>query len=192
LKVACAALPLTYLLVPFTALLPTVTLRLAAAFLLNFVKLAGVIYAYPCMIILLTNSAPNLRVLGTLNGIATSVAALGRGIGPAFMGRVFTFGVERGYMVIPWTVLALLSVVSAAPLFWIVEPPGRPEEDEEDEEDDDDNLGTDEEDDDDISFGDEDNSQADRALFTPHPPNVGNGTFDGIPVAGGLKVNPTP
>jgi hypothetical protein len=179
LKVACAALPLTFLLVPFSALLPTVPLRLAAAFLLNFVKLAGVIYAYPCMIILLTNSAPNLRVLGTLNGIATSVAALGRAIGPAFMGKVFTFGVERGYMVIPWTVLAVLSVVSASPLFWIVEPPGRPDEDEEEDE---------EDGDDGISFDDDDDSQEDTALFTPHRPSR---ALDGIPVAGGFKVNTT-
>jgi hypothetical protein len=32
---------------------------------------------------MLTNSSPSLRVLGTLNGVAVAVAALGRAAGPA-------------------------------------------------------------------------------------------------------------
>lgn len=41
------------------------------------------IFAFPCSTILLTNSSPTLRLLGTLNGIAVTLSAMGRAVGPA-------------------------------------------------------------------------------------------------------------
>lgn len=133
LLVASWSLPIVYFLIPFTALLPTESARQATAFVLMVAKLAGVVYAFPCLIILLTNSAPNLRVLGTLNGIATSVAGVGRAAGPMAIGSVFSFGVKQGYIIIPWFVLAFVCVLSAATPLWLVEPPGFATDSEEDQ-----------------------------------------------------------
>lgn len=82
------------------------------------------IFAFPCTTILLTNSAVSLRVLGTLNGVATSVSALGRAAGPAIGGGTFSWGVKRGYVILPWWTLAFLSALGAIPVFWLVEMDG--------------------------------------------------------------------
>lgn len=82
------------------------------------------IFAFPCTTILLTNSAVSLRVLGTLNGVATSVSAVGRAAGPAIGGGTFSWGVKRGYVILPWWTLAFLSALGAIPVFWLVEMDG--------------------------------------------------------------------
>lgn len=89
-----------------------------------FNALAVSTFAFPCSTILLTNSASSLRILGTLNGIATSAGAVGRAIGPAIGGSTFTYGVEIGYVILPWWVLSLIAVLAAIPSFWVVEGEG--------------------------------------------------------------------
>ncbi|PGH10191.1 hypothetical protein AJ80_07550 [Polytolypa hystricis UAMH7299] len=121
LKVSSLAFPLMYFLTPFAALFSTNTARMIAVFILLCGKLAFVVFAFPSCTILLTNSAPSLRVLGTLNGVATSVSGIGRALGPAFIGGVYSFGVKRGYMIIPWWTMAAVGCLSAVPMFWIEE-----------------------------------------------------------------------
>jgi hypothetical protein len=58
-------------------------LQQPAIFALLMVKSMAGIFAFPCSTILLTNSSPTLRLLGTLNGIAVTLAAMGRAVGPA-------------------------------------------------------------------------------------------------------------
>lgn len=81
-------------------------------------------FAFPCSTILLTNSASSLRILGTLNGIATSVGAVGRALGPAIGGSTFTYGVKIGYVILPWWVLSSIATIAAIPSFWVVEGEG--------------------------------------------------------------------
>jgi len=83
-----------------------------------------VIFAFPCSTILLTNSAASLRILGTLNGVATSVSAIGRAAGPALAGTAFTLGVEAGFVIIPWWFLAIIGFLGAIPVWWLVEMEG--------------------------------------------------------------------
>ncbi|EFQ99892.1 hypothetical protein MGYG_02904 [Nannizzia gypsea CBS 118893] len=92
-------------------------------FTLNGV-LSAVVFAFPSSIILLTNSASSVSVLGTLNGVATSASAIGRAIGPAALGGIFSAGVKAGYMIIPWWTLAFIAAISALPAFWIIETDG--------------------------------------------------------------------
>lgn len=87
-------------------------------------KCFGVIFAFPCSVILLTNSAVSLRILGTLNGFAVSTSAIGRAIGPALGGASFTWGLERGYVVTPWFLMGIIAAVGAVPIWWLVEMPG--------------------------------------------------------------------
>jgi len=72
----------------------------------------------------MTNSALSLRVLATLNGFATSVSAIGRASGPAICGLTFTWGAKHGYIITPWWVLALLTILGGIPVWFLVEMEG--------------------------------------------------------------------
>ncbi|KAI4205900.1 MAG: hypothetical protein LQ350_000085 [Teloschistes chrysophthalmus] len=74
-KLVSLSFPIIYLATPFAVLLPTPFTQQLAIFLIMLIKCFAAIFAFPCITILLTNSAVSLRVLGTLNGVATSVSA---------------------------------------------------------------------------------------------------------------------
>ncbi|KAM0720359.1 hypothetical protein Q7P37_004495 [Cladosporium fusiforme] len=121
----CALLfPICYVAMPFTALLPTQTMQVSVCFAIMLVKCLCAIFAFPSSTILLTNSANSLRVLGTLNGFATSCSAIGRALGPLLAGGMFTVGVERGYVIAPWWLLAGIGFAGAIPCFYLVEGEG--------------------------------------------------------------------
>lgn len=123
LKVTSLVFPVLYLVTPFIVLVPE-SLARATIFSLMMVKLAMVIFSFPCCTILLTNSATSLSVLGTLNGVGTSVSAIGRASGPALVGATFSYGIKKGYVIIPWWILAVVGALSAVPVFWIIETDG--------------------------------------------------------------------
>ncbi|KAL9618905.1 MAG: hypothetical protein Q9160_006430 [Pyrenula sp. 1 TL-2023] len=116
--------PMIYVLIPFTALLPTSWSRQAAVFALMLCKCWTVIFAFPCSTILLTNSAVSLSILGTLNGVATSISATGRAAGPALAGSTFSAGVDAGCVLVPWWTLAVVALLGLIPMFWLVEMEG--------------------------------------------------------------------
>jgi len=120
LKFVTIAFPTIYAITPFSAIYPE-SLRFVMIFLLLLGKMAAGIFAFPCLTILLTNSASSLTVLGTLNGVGTSVSAIGRAIAPAIVGLSFSIGVRHGYVIVPWFVLAGLGALSAIPVYWIDE-----------------------------------------------------------------------
>jgi len=122
---ACACImPCVYLITPLSALLPDQTSQQIVISALMLVKSFCTTFAFPSSTILLTNSATSLRILGTLNGLATSCGALGRAIGPITGGSVFTLGVQKGYIVMPWWILSAISIVAAIPAFWLIEGEG--------------------------------------------------------------------
>ncbi|OAX82586.1 hypothetical protein ACJ72_03063 [Emergomyces africanus] len=121
LKIISIIFPITYFLTPFIVLFPTDASRQVAAFLLMCCKLACVVFSFPCSIILLTNSAKSVSILGTLNGVATSASAVGKAMGPAILGGTFSLGVKKGYMILPWWTLAFMAGLSALPVFWVKE-----------------------------------------------------------------------
>ena len=122
-------------------------------------------FAFPCTTILLTNSAVSLRILGTLNGVATSVSAVGRAAGPALAGLTFTLGVDIGYVVISFWMLATVAFLGAIPVFWLVEMEG---------------FGGDDEDSDESDAGDEDEDDTaaeSSAAFTQAATKTAPATF---------------
>jgi hypothetical protein len=137
LKLMALVFPIIYLVTPFTAIVPE-CLRHVTVFFLMLSKLSASIFGFPCTTILLTNSASSLTVLGTLNGVATSVSAVGRAAGPAICGAAFSYGVKKGYIIFPWWILAVFGTLSAIPVYWMVETDGfqgnKAEEEEEEEE----------------------------------------------------------
>ncbi|KAF3313133.1 hypothetical protein TWF173_006307 [Orbilia oligospora] len=68
------------------------------------------------VVILVTDSASSTRALATLNGFATSVAALGVAIGPSTFGWLYTVGQKSEWSTIPWVGLTL---VASSMWIWI-------------------------------------------------------------------------
>jgi len=123
-RAAAVVFPVVYIITPYTALVQNVPARYAFFIAVLLVKGFAVIVGFPCMTILLTNSAPSLRVLGTLNGFATTFSGLGRAVGPALTGVTFTWGVQHGYGAAGWWLLAIIATVGAVPPWFIVEGDG--------------------------------------------------------------------
>ncbi|UKZ81474.1 hypothetical protein TrVFT333_009246 [Trichoderma virens FT-333] len=71
-----------------------------------------------CVMLLITNSAPSHASLGTLNGVAQTLSALGRSIGPFASGSLFTLsmGIQPKGEVLAWSLfggLALLGCIGS-------------------------------------------------------------------------------
>ncbi|KAF2755137.1 MFS general substrate transporter [Pseudovirgaria hyperparasitica] len=133
-KTCITIYPFIYLLTPYTVLLPTEHTRQAALLLAVLLKQSVSVFMFPCCIILLTNSACSLKVLGTLNGVAMTTSGLGRAAGPALAGNLFTVGVEMECVLLPYAVLAAVAVLSLVPAYFMAECKGFGSSDEEEEE----------------------------------------------------------
>lgn len=116
--------PIIFFITPFTTLLPTNLSKQIGMFIVMIIKGMAGTFAFPASTILLTNSASSLRTLGTLNGIATSVSAIGRAAGPAIGGAAFTMGVKHGYVIAPFWILAAIAFLAAIPTFFLEEGAG--------------------------------------------------------------------
>ncbi|KAI9801847.1 MAG: hypothetical protein M1833_002161 [Piccolia ochrophora] len=139
-KVCSLIFPVVYAITPFTALLQSRMSQQSAIFVLMAIKSVAVVFSFPSSTILLTNSASSMKVLGTLNGFATSISALGRAIGPSLGGGAFSWGIEIGYVIVPWWLISVMAMLAAIPIFNLVEMEGfsgdESESDDDDDEDD--------------------------------------------------------
>ncbi|KAK4231731.1 hypothetical protein QBC38DRAFT_465418 [Podospora fimiseda] len=120
-RFATVVFPVLYFILPYTALIQDTTLRYTVFLFIMLCKGFVVIVAFPCTTILLTNSASSLRILGTLNGVATTFSGLGRALGPAAAGAVFSWGVQRGYVISAWWFLGIIALIGTIPPWFIVE-----------------------------------------------------------------------
>ena len=124
LRISFMIFPFVYFVTPFISLLPTQRSKeLTMAGLLIFRGIGGC-FAFPCSTIMITNSASSLRVLGTINGLATSVSAVGRAVGPAAGGWLFSWGVKQGYIIVPFWALSAVALAAWIPTLWLVEGKG--------------------------------------------------------------------
>lgn len=145
LRIAFLVYPVIFFITPFVSLIPDPTAKQVVMVLLLVVRgLAGT-FAFPTSTIMLTNSAASLQVLGTINGVATSVSAIGRASGPAIGGGLFTWGVKRGYAIVPFWTLTAISLVASIPTWWLVEGKGFGGGDDSEAEDEDETISEDEE-----------------------------------------------
>jgi hypothetical protein len=136
LRTAFLIYPVIFFVTPFVSLIPDHTAKQVVMVGLLIVRgLAGT-FAFPTSTIMLTNSASSLRVLGTVNGVATTVSAIGRASGPAIGGGLFTWGVKRGYVIVPFWALSAIALAASVPTWWLVEGKGFGGDDSETEEDD--------------------------------------------------------
>ncbi|TID19667.1 Major facilitator superfamily [Venturia nashicola] len=148
LRAVLAAMPVIYILAPFSTLVPSVLGAQGTLFALWMIKGLCSTFAFPCSTIMLTNSASSMAVLGTVNGIATSFSAIGRAAGPTIGGAAFTWGAKKGYMITPFWTLAFFAALTCVPAWYLVDGEGFGDEDINDED-------TDGEDGEDIDTADE-------------------------------------
>lgn len=104
--------PILYITTPYLALLPE-SLRMVGVYGVVIWKCTFATMAYPSNAILLTNSAPSLLMLGTINGVAASTASLSRAFGPTVSGLLFSAGLRLGYSGLAWWCSALIAVAGA-------------------------------------------------------------------------------
>ena len=126
--------PILYITTPYLVLLPN-SLRMAGVYGVVIWKCTFATMAYPSNAILLTNSAPSLLVLGTINGVAASTASLSRAFGPTVSGFLFSAGLRLGYSGLAWWCSAFISVAGALLCLGMTDKGGRMDVDEKNEED---------------------------------------------------------
>ncbi|KAF2439865.1 MFS general substrate transporter [Karstenula rhodostoma CBS 690.94] len=124
LRISFLVFPVMYAITPFVTLIPDQTTKEVVMVAILIIRGFGGTFAFPTSTIMLTNSATSLRVLGTLNGFATSVSAVGRALGPLFTGNLFTWSLKQGYIVIPFWTLSFISLLAFIPTLWLVEGKG--------------------------------------------------------------------
>ena len=102
--------PVLYVIVPYLVLLPSIVRMYALGAILIW-KVTHQALSYPSNMLLLTNAAPSLMVLGFVNGIAASAASLSRAFGPTVSGLIQSAGLSGGYLGIPWWAAGVAAVV---------------------------------------------------------------------------------
>lgn len=125
--------PMLYILAPYLALLPE-NLRIPGLMMLLVGKVTFQSLSYPSLAIILANSSPSKRVLGTLNGAAASAASISRGFGPTVSGAMDSLGGSLHMSGLAWWTIAGVALVGWAPGFALKEGTKRPMYDAEDEE----------------------------------------------------------
>ncbi|KAG9236815.1 major facilitator superfamily domain-containing protein [Amylocarpus encephaloides] len=125
--------PILYIGTPYLVLLPD-ELRMVGVYAVVIWKCTFSTMAYPSNAILLTNSAPSLLLLGTINGVAASTASLCRAFGPTVSGVLFTAGLSVGYSGLAWWCSALICVGGAILSLSMTDAGGRMDVDEKNEE----------------------------------------------------------
>ncbi|KAF9881826.1 MFS multidrug transporter [Colletotrichum karsti] len=116
-----------YLLTPYLVLLPD-NLRMVGIYIMVIWKCTFSTMAYPSNAILLTNSAPSLLSLGTINGVAASTASLCRALGPTVSGFLYSLGLRTGYSGLAWWTSGAITIIGAILSMYATEPRGRLDE----------------------------------------------------------------
>ncbi|KAL2162375.1 hypothetical protein VTH06DRAFT_7288 [Thermothelomyces fergusii] len=97
--------PLTYFLVPYLSLVPSVSppphakdgiMIWAAIVVVLFLQVVGRTFALPAQTILVNNCTPHPSVLGTVHGIGQSVSSFARSLGPVLGGFWYGLGLAKG------------------------------------------------------------------------------------------------
>lgn len=114
LRLALLIFPIVYAATPYLSLTNGIPKWAFLAFIIC-AQISARTMAIPSTVILLTEAAPDRRVLGTVHGAGNMLASLARAVGPAVGGAVFAWGVENGVIGAVWwlylVVIALVALV---------------------------------------------------------------------------------
>lgn len=112
--------PLLYLLVPYISLVPD-SLKLPMIYAVLVWKVTAQAFAFPSSSIMLANSAPSSKVLGSINGAAASAASACRAFGPTVSGLLQSAGLSIGTLGLPWWVNVVIAALGALISMFMVE-----------------------------------------------------------------------
>lgn len=125
--------PLAYLLAPFLAIIPSTSLPPHQASgpliwicitIVLVVQVTARTFALPATAILVNNACPHPSVLGSMHGIAQSVSAATRTIGPLLAGWAYGQGLKIGVVGLAWWCLCLVAIIGAIVGRWVKEGDG--------------------------------------------------------------------
>jgi len=119
---------LLYIFTPYLVLLSGQAAQILGVTVIVALHITYASLAYPCSALLLANSAPSLMVLGTINGVAASAAALCRAGGPTLSGFLQGWGLKRGSAGAGWWSGAVVAALGALLAIWLRDPNVREEE----------------------------------------------------------------
>lgn len=120
-RLSALSYPLLYIVVPYLTILPEY-LQMPMLYAVVVWKVTAQAFAFPPLQILLANSAPSKRVLGTLNGSAASSASLCRAIGPTLSGFIQSAGLSVGSVGLPWWANCSVAIIGACLSLFITPP----------------------------------------------------------------------
>lgn len=124
--IAIASYPFLYLLAPYLMLLPT-QLEIPGLLILLSWKVTAQAFSYPSLSIILANSAPSKKVLGTLYGATSSSASVCRGLGPTIVGAVNAIGESNQMAGLGWWCFGGIALSAWAPALLLTEKKKQPE-----------------------------------------------------------------
>lgn len=135
LRLFLVCFPVTYFLVPYLGLVPSDAAHPPpgpAGGALVWLAIAGVLFcqvlartfAMPAQTILVNNCTPHPSVLGTVHGLAQSVASFARTVGPVLCGFLYGLGLERGVIGAVWWGLSGVAVCGLVASWWVREGDG--------------------------------------------------------------------
>lgn len=119
---------LLYIFTPYLVLLTGQAAQILGVSVIVALHITYASLAYPCSALLLANSAPSLMVLGTINGVAASAAALCRAGGPTLSGFLQGWGLKRGSAGAGWWSGAVVAALGAILAIWLRDPNLKEEE----------------------------------------------------------------
>ncbi|KAK6612759.1 major facilitator superfamily transporter [Botrytis cinerea] len=102
-KVCAVTFPLICFVTPYTALIESSTWQQIIIFAILIVKSFAVIFAFPCCVILLTNSASDWA---------------------GHVGICFYLGLKEGYIITPYFLLGAIAAIGAIPIWYLEEMEG--------------------------------------------------------------------
>ena len=122
---------MAYTSVPYLVLLPNIVYVVWPC--LTFVLSLQVIsrtFALPGAIILINNSCPDPRVLGTIHGVAQSVSSAARSLGPLVGGWALGQGLKNNMVGAVWWAMAIAALIGWCVSFLVFEGSGNEVEEE--------------------------------------------------------------
>ena len=132
-RIFLAAFPIAYILVPYLSVVPSHSpapaekdgiLVWISLCVVLFIQVMGRTFALPATTILVNNASPHPSVLGTMHGIAQSMSAAARTIGPALGGKFYGVGLKGGVVGAVFWGLSGVAVVNCGASHFVREGDG--------------------------------------------------------------------
>lgn len=110
--------PIAYFIVPYIALLPPNLVYPGIYACLTIRNLFSIL-AYPVLLILIKEAAPNNSCLGKINGLAASTGAACRTIASPVAGLLYGIGISLNFTALAWWGSAVVAIAGAIQAFFI-------------------------------------------------------------------------